>query len=97
MFLTSGYCLLCCDVVGVWGVVILVLSVMRVVGGVLLWILCVFRRAFLSAVFCVICSLLKFVSNTSGDHMVETYSSMGLVMALFVCCEDCFLLFPPCC
>ena len=37
----------------------------------------------LSAVFCVICSLLLFVSGASGDHMVETYSSMGLVMALY--------------
>ena len=25
-----------------------------------------------------------FVSDASGDHMVETYSSMGLVMALYV-------------
>ena len=40
--------------------------------------------AMLSAVFCVICSLLMFVSDASGDHMVETYSSMGLVMALYV-------------
>ena len=39
--------------------------------------------AILSAVFCV-CSLLIFVSDASGDHMVETYSSMGLVMALYV-------------
>ena len=38
----------------------------------------------MSAVFCVICSLLMFVSDTIGDHMVETYSSMGLVMALYV-------------
>ena len=30
---------------GVWGVVIFVLSVMRVVGGVPLWVVCVFRRA----------------------------------------------------
>ena len=37
-------CLLCCDVVGMWGVVICVLSVMRVVGGVPLWVVCVFRR-----------------------------------------------------
>ena len=37
-----------------------------------------------SAVFCVICSLLMFVSPASGDHMVETNSSMGLVMALYV-------------
>ena len=44
LFLTSGCCLLCCDVVGVWGVVIFVLSVMRVVGGVPLWVGCVFRR-----------------------------------------------------
>ena len=27
--------------------------------------------AILSAVFCVICSLLMFVSDASGDHMVE--------------------------
>ena len=40
--------------------------------------------AILSTVFCVICSLLMFVSDASGDHMVETYSSMGLVMALYV-------------
>ena len=29
---------------GVWGVVIFVLSVMRVVGGDPLWVECVFRR-----------------------------------------------------
>ena len=40
--------------------------------------------AIMSAVFCVICGLLMFVSDASGDHMVETYSSMGLVMALYV-------------
>ena len=40
--------------------------------------------AIMNAVFCVICSLLMFVSDASGDHMVETYSSMGLVMALYV-------------
>ena len=40
--------------------------------------------AVLSAVFCVICSLLMFVSDAIGDNMVETYSSMGLVMALYV-------------
>ena len=40
--------------------------------------------AILSAVFCVICSLLMFVADSSGDHMVETYSSMGLVMAFYV-------------
>ena len=40
--------------------------------------------AILSAVFCVICSLVMFVSDAIGDHMVEAYSSMGLVMALYV-------------
>ena len=40
--------------------------------------------AILSAVFSIICSLLMFVSDASGDHMVETYSSMGLVMDLYV-------------
>ena len=81
---------------GVWGVVIFVLFVMRVVGGVPLWVVCVSSCrccvfvsvvhpvAILSAVFCVICSLLMFVSDASGDHMVETYSSMGLVLALYV-------------
>ena len=39
--------------------------------------------AILIAVFCVICSLLMFVSDASGDYMVETYSSMRLVMAYF--------------
>ena len=38
--------------------------------------------AILSAVFCVICSLLMFVSDASGDHMVETYSSMGLFVVV---------------
>ena len=42
-------CLLCCDVVGGWGVVIFVLSVMCVLGGVPLWVVCVFRRV---DVFC---------------------------------------------
>ena len=37
LFLTSGCCLLCFNVVGVWGVVIFVLSVMRVVVGVPLY------------------------------------------------------------
>ena len=37
--------------------------------------------AILSGMFCVICSLLVFVSDAIGDHMMETYLSMGLVMA----------------
>ena len=44
----------------------------------------VYPVAILNAVFCVICSLLMLVSDASGDHMVETYSSMGLVMVLYV-------------
>ena len=81
---------------GVWGAVIFVLSVMCVVECVPLWVECVsscrccvfvsvvHQVAILSAVFCVICSLLMVVSDASGDHMVGTYSSMGLVMALYV-------------
>ena len=38
----------------------------------------------LSTVFCVICSLLMFVSDASGDHMVETYSSL-LWVFLWLC------------
>ena len=30
------------------------------------------------------CSLSMFVSDALGDHMVEAYSSMGLIMALYV-------------
>ena len=47
--------------------------------------------AILSALFCVICSLLMFVS-----HMVKTNSSMGFVMALYVARIVSFC-FPPCC
>ena len=35
-------------------------------------------------VFCTICSLSMFVADLLGDHMVEAYSSTGLVMALYV-------------
>ena len=86
-----------------------VLSMMLVVGGSSLMgrvcvsscRCCVFVSvvhpvAILSAVFCVICSLLMFVSDASGDHMVETYSSMGLVMALYVAMIV-FFCFLPCC
>ena len=52
----------------------------------------------LSAVFCVICSLLMFVSDASGDHMVETGNVLEYGSCYgFVCCDDRFLLFPPCC
>ena len=67
---------------------------MCVVGGI--WVECVFRRvdvvsvvhtvAILSAVFCVICSLLKFVSDSSGDHMVASAPISGgrVVLTQFV-------------
>ena len=45
---------------------------------------CVHPVAILRAVFCTICSLSMFVSDTLGDHMVEAYSSMGLVVASMV-------------
>ena len=45
---------------------------------------CVHPVAILSAVFCIICSLSMLVSDALGDHMVEAYSSTGLVMALYV-------------
>ena len=45
---------------------------------------CVHPVAILRAVFCTICSLSMFVSDALGDHMVEAYSSTGLVMVWFV-------------
>ena len=45
---------------------------------------CVHPVAILRAVFCTICSLSMFVSDALGDHMVEAYSSTGVVMALYV-------------
>ena len=38
--------------------------------------------ATLSAVSCVICSLLTSMSDAIGEHMVKTHPSMGLAMAL---------------
>ena len=38
--------------------------------------------AILIVVFCVICSLLVFVSDTSGDHIAEESPSMGLVTTI---------------
>ena len=45
---------------------------------------CVHPVAILRAVFCTICSLSMLVSDALGDHMVEAYSSTGLVMAMYV-------------
>ena len=103
LFLTSGCCLLCSGCVG-WGDFCLIgdacnwrCSFMgsRCVSSC---ICCVFVSvvhsvAILSAVFCVICSLLMFVSDVIGDHggnVLEYGSCYG-----FVCCENRFLLFSP--
>ena len=55
-FLRLG--VVCCVVV-VWGVVIFVLSVMCVVGGVPLWVVCVFRRVDVVCL-CLLCTQLLF-------------------------------------
>ena len=47
-------------------------------------VLCVHPVAILRAVFCIICSLSMFVSDALGYHMVEAYSSTGLVVASMV-------------
>ena len=54
---------------------------------------CCAPSCFLGTVFYVIYSLLMFVSDASGDHMVKTYSSMYLVMALYIA-RIVFLCFP---
>ena len=46
-------------------------------------VICCHPVAILRAVFCFKCSLLMFVSKAGGEHMVETYSIMGLLMALY--------------
>ena len=45
---------------------------------------CVHPVAILRAVFCTICSLSLFDSDVLGDHMVEAYSSTGLILNLYV-------------
>ena len=45
---------------------------------------CVHPVAILRAVFCTICSVSMFVSDTLDDHIVEAYSSTCLVMALYI-------------
>ena len=55
-FLRLG--VVCCCVVGGWGVVIFVLSVMRVVGGVPLWVVCAFCCIYDG--LCLLCTQLLF-------------------------------------
>ena len=38
----------------------------------------------MSAVFCVIFSLLMFVVDATGDHIVEVYLSVGVVIVVYV-------------
>ena len=45
---------------------------------------CVQPVAMRSVVFCTVCSFCMLVLDAMGDHMMEAYSSMGLVMALYV-------------
>ena len=45
---------------------------------------CVHPVVILRAVFYTICSLSTFVSDALSDHIVEAYSSTGLVMVLYV-------------
>ena len=76
---------------------IFVLYVMCVVGSVPLWIVCVSCRccvlvsvvhpvAILKAVFCIICSLLMFVSDASGDRKCEYFEYL-YCLAFFYCCD----------
>ena len=37
-----------------------------------------------SAVFCTVCGFVMFVIDAIGDHIVEVYSSIGLVTSLHV-------------
>ena len=37
----------------------------------------------LGTVFCVICSLLMFLVDVNGDHIVKAYSSKGIIMGLY--------------
>ena len=52
-------------------------------------VLGVYPDEILSAGFCVICSFL-FVVDASGDHIDETYCSMGLVICFYVTIIDSF-------
>ena len=46
---------------------------------------CVHPVAILKALFCMSCSLSVFVGEIVGDQIVDAYSRMGRVMALYVC------------
>ena len=78
VLLCSVGCVTCCD---------FVLSGMCVVGGVLLWVICVLVSVLhpvtiLKAVFCVICILLMFVSDASDDHIWWTRIRLWILLWL---------------
>ena len=37
-----------------------------------------------SAMFCIVCSFAMFIVYAIGDHTMEVYSGIGLVIALYV-------------
>ena len=86
----------------VWCAVFFVLSVMHVVGGFLLWVLCisscrwcvlvpvVLPVAIMCEVFCDICSLLMFVSDSIGCHM---WKRNRVWVLLWVCMLQVFIPF----
>ena len=87
------------SVVGVWTIVIFILSVMRVIGGNILWVICVSvvnLVAILSAVVWVICSFFKclylMLVVILWGNVLEYRSGFG-----FICGGYCFILFSPCC
>ena len=49
-----------------------------------MFVSCVQPVMVLSAMFCIICSLLVLVFAMIGDHIVFAYSSMGRVIVLYV-------------
>ena len=49
-----------------------------------MFVFCVQPVAIRSAVFCTVCIFCMLVVAAMGDHMLEAYSSMGLLMALYV-------------
>ena len=61
-FFAPGCCLLCCDVVGMWSVVICIVSVMRVVGGIPSLVVCVLRRVEVGSLcmLCLLCTQLLY-------------------------------------
>ena len=47
-----------------------------------MFVSCVHPVAVLNAAFCMTCSLLMLLEDTTGDHMEEAYSRAGVISAL---------------